>query len=268
MAGLGAAPWLLRAYALGFFAFLLLPLAVVVLVSFASDPYITFPPSGISLRWFRAVFHEPSFVLGITNSLKLALAATAVSIVLAVPAALALVRHRFRGRDALESWLLSPLSLPLIVLGVALLFYLGRLGLGLSAFGLLAAHVVITVPYVLRTVTAVYRSADRTIEEAARVLGASPWQTFRRITLPLPHLVRQPAGLDLPDRAADDDAAGEHLQLPHLSLRPLDRGHLDDGDRGRHRRPARDRAPLRPQEPDGLRSVTPETGAAPGGGRS
>jgi putative spermidine/putrescine transport system permease protein len=185
MAGLGPASWLLRAYALGFFAFLLLPLAVVVLVSFASDPYITFPPSGVSLRWFRAVFDEPSFVLGITNSVKLALAATAVSILLAVPAALALVRYRFPGRDALESWLLSPLSLPLIVLGVALLFFLGRLGLGLSAFGLLAAHVVITVPYVLRTVTAVYRSADRTIEEAARVLGASPWQTFRRITLPV-----------------------------------------------------------------------------------
>jgi putative spermidine/putrescine transport system permease protein len=177
--------WLLRAYALLLFGFLLLPLLVVVLVSFASDPYIKIPPSGFSLRWFRAVFDEPSFVLGIANSLKLALAATLVSNVLAVPAALVLVRHRFRGRDALESGLLSPLSLPLIVLGVALLFYFGRLGLGLSAVGLLAAHVVITVPYVLRTVTAVYRSADRTIEEAALVLGASPWQTFRRITLPL-----------------------------------------------------------------------------------
>lgn len=183
--GAGWGGWLLRVYMWVLVLFLLAPLLVVVLVSIAADQFITFPPSGLSLRWFRAVFDEPSFVRGIVNSLQLALAATLVSNLLAIPAALALVRRRFPGRDAVEAALLSPLSLPLIVLGVALLFYFGRLGLGLSAFGLLAAHVVITVPYVLRTVTAVYRGLDRSVEDAAMVLGASPFQTFRRITLPL-----------------------------------------------------------------------------------
>jgi putative spermidine/putrescine transport system permease protein len=175
----------LPAYVGLLFLFLALPMVIVVVVSFNASEFIHFPPKGLSLRWFRHVFEQETFVAAIINSLKLAVLATLGSLVLGIPAALALVRHPFPYRDALQAFLLSPLSLPLIVLGIALLFFAGAIGLHLSFFGLLAGHIVITVPYILRTVLAVYGGVDRHLEESAMVLGADPLTCFRRVTLPL-----------------------------------------------------------------------------------
>lgn len=167
------------------FLFLALPMFIVVAVSFNASEFVHFPPRGLSVRWFRHVFAQETFVLAILNSLKLAVLATLGSLALGIPAALALVRYPIAFRDAIQSFLLSPLSLPLIVLGIALLFFAGAIGLQLSFIGLLAGHVVITGPYIVRTILAVYGGVDRHLEESAMVLGADPLTCFRRVTLPL-----------------------------------------------------------------------------------
>jgi putative spermidine/putrescine transport system permease protein len=172
-------------YVAALFAFLALPMVIVVAVSFNAGEFIHFPPRGFSLRWFRHVFEGANFGAAIVVSLQLALLSTLGSLGLGIPAAIALVRYPVPFRDAIQAFLLSPLSLPLIVFGIALLFYAGAIGLQLSFVGLLAGHIVITVPYILRTVLAVYAGVDRHLEEAAMVLGADGVTCFRRITLPL-----------------------------------------------------------------------------------
>jgi putative spermidine/putrescine transport system permease protein len=175
----------LPVYTAALFAFLALPMLIVVAVSFNAGEFVHFPPRGFSVRWFRHVFEGANFGPAILNSLELAVLSTLGSLLIGVPAALALIRYAVPFRDAIQAFLLSPLSLPLIVFGVALLFFAGAIGLQLSFIGLLAGHVVITVPYVLRTVVAVYGALDRQLEEAALVLGADELTCFRRITLPL-----------------------------------------------------------------------------------
>lgn len=165
--------------------FLLLPMAVVVGVSITSGDLVQFPPDGISLRWFGIALQNESFVRGMVNSVWLAAVATLASFVLGIPAGIALGRSRSGFARRAELCLLTPLTFPLIVLGPSLLFFFGALGFGLSPASLAIAHVVITLPYVVRTITAVYRGLDPAIEEAARVLGASPGRTLWHVTLPL-----------------------------------------------------------------------------------
>lgn len=165
--------------------FLAAPIAIVIAVAFTSADYVSFPPTGLSLRWFQKVLGDPEFVVPLWNSIKLGVVSTLLSIVLAVPAALVLVRHKVPFGDALQAFLLSPLSLPTIILAIGLLFFVGRIGLAGTFAGLVAGHTVITVPYVLRTVLGVYAGVNREVEEAATVLGAGPLQTFGLVTLPL-----------------------------------------------------------------------------------
>lgn len=178
-------PLALRAYCGVVLAFLSLPIVVAVGVAFGSDRIARFPPSGFSLRWFGVALSNQTFLDALTNSLILAALTTLVTILVGLPASIALVRQRFPLQPALEAFLLSPLSLPGVLFGVSMLFFLGATGFGLAWWGLLVAHAVIAVPYVLRTTLAVYRGLDRGLEETAMVLGAGPWQTFWHVTLPL-----------------------------------------------------------------------------------
>jgi putative spermidine/putrescine transport system permease protein len=165
--------------------FLMSPVAIVIASAFTGGDFVIFPPRDLSLRWFAKVLNDPQFVLPLWNSLRLGVTATLLSAVLAVPAAIALVRHRFRGAGLIQAFLLSPLSLPTIILAVGLLFFTARIGLRSSFLALVAGHAVITMPYVLRTVLGVYAGINREVEEAAMVLGASPARAFWFVTLPL-----------------------------------------------------------------------------------
>lgn len=165
--------------------FLSMPIVVAVGVAFGSDKIARFPPRGFSLQWFAAAFSNSTFLDAMVNSFQLAVLATVITVLVGLPATLALVRRRFPAQAALEAFLLSPLSLPGVLYGISMLFFLGASGFGLAWWGLLVAHVVIAIPYVLRTTLAVYRGLDRGLEETALVLGATPWQTFWHITLPL-----------------------------------------------------------------------------------
>lgn len=166
-------------------AFMLAPLVVVCVVAFTPENTLTLPTTEFSLRWFRAVFEHSDFMQSFWNSLWLALASATIATLLAVPAGLAITRYAFPGRDFLNALFLSPLIIPHLVLGVALLRMFALVG-GTGSFGfLIFAHALIVTPYTLRLVVAALVGFDRSAEQAALSLGASQATVFRRITLPM-----------------------------------------------------------------------------------
>jgi putative spermidine/putrescine transport system permease protein len=176
---------LFRALVVLLVGFLLLPIAIVLLFAVNSAAFIVFPPSGFSLRWFGKFFGSRDFMEAFGLSLKLAGLTVVIATVVGTMAALAIVRGRIRGGAFLSALFLSPLVLPAILTGLALFQFYVVLDVGRTFAGLLAGHVVITVPYVMRTVTAMLHNFDVSLEEAARNLGAGEWATFWHVTLPL-----------------------------------------------------------------------------------
>jgi putative spermidine/putrescine transport system permease protein len=165
--------------------FMLAPLVIVCVVAFTPGNTLAIPTTEFSLRWFRAVFAHSDFVQSFKNSLWLASISATLATVLAVPAGLAIARHSFPGRDFLNGLFLSPLIIPHLVLGVALLRTFSLIGATGSFFWLALAHVVIITPYVLRLVLASVEGSDRSAEQAALSLGASQATVFIRVTLPM-----------------------------------------------------------------------------------
>jgi putative spermidine/putrescine transport system permease protein len=168
-----------------FILFILAPLLMVCAVAFTSEGFISLPTSGLSLRWFRAILDNPRFIDAFWFSLGLGALSATIAIVLAVPGALALARHRFHGREAVMAFFLSPLMIPHVVLGLAFLKYYTSIGLVGTYAGLVIAHTVLILPYALRLVLASATGLDPSLERAALSLGATPLRTFRRIVLPL-----------------------------------------------------------------------------------
>lgn len=168
------------------YVFLLLPIAVIVLMSLNAGEFLTFPPQGISLRWFGALFANEAFMRAIGTSLQVAAIATVCSTAIGVAGALYVVRHATRLREGLRTLLMLPLMLPEILTAIALLFFLYASGIGTrTMFGLVVGHVLVTLPYVFTNVASSLYNQDGTLEQAARSLGASSWRAFVRVTLPL-----------------------------------------------------------------------------------
>lgn len=179
-------PALLKAFVALTYVLLLAPLAIVVAVSFGPSPSFDFPPTALSLKWYRAFFDNAEFVRAFFKvSLVLGLTAAVVASVLGILAAIGLVRFRFKGRAALEAFFLAPLFIPEILFGAALYLTYARLGLKPSMTSLLFGHVVICVPFVIRNVMAGLIGLDPRLEEAAMSLGASRVQAFVKVALPL-----------------------------------------------------------------------------------
>jgi len=166
-------------------AFVLSPLVIVCLVAFTPETTLVIPTTRFSLRWFEAVFAHPNFMQAFGNSLWLAFWSASIACCLAVPAAMAITRYAFPGRDALNGLFLSPLMIPHLVLGVALLRFFALMGTSGSFVWLVAAHVVVITPYVMRLVIGALVGFDRSIEDAALSLGASRVTVFFKVTLPL-----------------------------------------------------------------------------------
>jgi len=171
-------------YVIAFMVFLFLPIVVVVTVSFSSATYIAFPLPGLSLQWYARVFDYAPFMQSLRISIELALASAVLGALLAVPAALWAARSQTRLANAVSIFLLAPISVPAIVLGFSLLYMLSAMAIGVSFTSLLITHTVVSIPYIARTVLAVYRSVPPDFEEAAAVLGASQWHTFWHVTMP------------------------------------------------------------------------------------
>lgn len=165
--------------------FLVAPLIIVVVQSFTAESYLVFPPASYGVRWYRHIFRDNAWQQAILLSLAIAATVTPLSLGLGTAAALALDRGPLKGHRAIYTILISPMILPGVVLGLGLLRVFLWLNLADRFLGFTLAHLTITIPYVVITVGASLANFDRSTEEAARSLGASPWRAIWHVTLPM-----------------------------------------------------------------------------------
>ena len=174
--------WVLVALVLFFLVF---PVFVVVPVSFSSAKYLQFPPPGWSLQWYENYLIRPGWVDATFLSIRVALVTTLLATILGTAASLALVRGRFPGRNAINSFMVSPLVVPTIIVAIGIYFFYARVRLVGHPLGLSLAHTALALPFVITNVSATLHGFDERLEFAAMNLGANRWQTFRRVTLPI-----------------------------------------------------------------------------------
>ena len=174
-----------RAAVIALVAFMTLPTVVVIVVSVNPTAILSFPPTGFSLRWYVNALTYPQFQRAAVNSLLVTAAASLLALPIGTAAALALERGRLRGRHVWATLLLSPLVVPGVAAGLGFLILAAGLGLLRSRAVLIAAHVALVMPFVVRSVWVSVKNLDPMLERAAASLGATPWRTFRRVTLPL-----------------------------------------------------------------------------------
>jgi putative spermidine/putrescine transport system permease protein len=164
--------------------FMLAPLAVVIASSFSASEFLVFPPRGFSWRWYQEILASSVWLRALWVSLALACVVTVISTALGAAAAIALSRPGAPFAAAATGLFLSPLMLPTILLGIGLLMMASRYANGPSFAVMALGHVVVTLPYVVRTVAAVMARVDPALEEAARVMGAPAWRRYWHVVLP------------------------------------------------------------------------------------
>ena len=165
-------------------ALMLLPVLITFPVALTAVARISFPPIGLSGRWFMEIVNDSVLLASIVRSFWLAITAAVVAIIIALPCAFVIHRGKFRGRELLETWITGPRMIPQIVLALALLAYFETIGLAETFIGLVIAHLVITIPFAFRTLLVSVAPMDRRLEWSSEVLGATPTQTFLRVMAP------------------------------------------------------------------------------------
>jgi putative spermidine/putrescine transport system permease protein len=162
------------------FLFLMSPSIILVFSSFTTTRFVTFPPEGFTLEWYINIANFPEFFSSILTSLLLASAVTIFALILGILASFAIVRHRFPGRDLLNTFFLSPLSLPWIITAIALLVFYSQVVRVETLIGLIIGHLIVSTPFVIRSVVSSLTGFDITLEEASANLGANEIRTFFR----------------------------------------------------------------------------------------
>jgi putative spermidine/putrescine transport system permease protein len=173
-----------RTYVTLVFCIVFMPMAIILVISFSADSYLSFPPSGWSLKWYGTVLGNISFMQGFRNSAIIAVIVAALSLALGLPAAYALVRLDFPGRALIRSLVIAPLVLPAMMLGLGILMVFTPAGLVATYPGLVLAHLVMTLPFSIRILQTSLSNLGTDVDEAAMTLGARPFQVFMQITLP------------------------------------------------------------------------------------
>jgi spermidine/putrescine transport system permease protein len=169
----------------GLIAFLFFPVVVVVLFSFNSEPSTSLPFSGFSLRWYHAAFADERFTSSLLNSVKVAAVTAVIVAFIGTNASFAISRRPSRLLNAFSSFATAPLVLPGLFLGVAMLSFFTEIGMNASLTTVIIGHSLVTLPFVVLIVNARLMNLDRSIAEAARDLGATPFEAFRKIIFPL-----------------------------------------------------------------------------------
>jgi spermidine/putrescine transport system permease protein len=176
--------WLARSYIAATLVFLYLPIAVMMLMSFNASPLYELP-FRFDLIWFKALFHNERLLTSSLNSIFIAIANTIIATAIGTLGAIGLNRYVFRSRPLLELLLLPPITIPWLIIGTSMLIFFFWTGIGRGLHAILLGHVALSIPYVIIVVGARLKAYGPALEEAAATLGASPWQTFWRVTLPV-----------------------------------------------------------------------------------
>jgi putative spermidine/putrescine transport system permease protein len=176
---------LLRLFGLCALGFLAVPLLVIIAASMTASEYLSFPPQGWTLKWYVAVLSDATYVDSFIMSTILAVCATVIGLMIAIPGSLAIARYDFPGKGTISAIFAAPMVLPYLVLGSALLQYTGYLGFSQTFSALLVGHVLIVTPFIMKSLSGVLTRDHLALERAAADLGARPWDTFRTVTLPL-----------------------------------------------------------------------------------
>lgn len=181
---LGWWKWLLGGICALMTLFLMLPIVFIVALSFGSSRWLVFPPPGWTLKWYHELFADPRWIEAALTSAKIGLIVTVLSVGLGLLASLALVRGTFRGRAVLRAFFLTPMILPVIIVAVALYAFFLRVGLSGTLTGFVIAHLVVALPFAIVTISGALETFDPSIEDAAILCGASPWEARFRVTFP------------------------------------------------------------------------------------
>lgn len=184
--------WTLRLAAWSVLFFLILPILVIVPLSFNAEPFFSFTegmlrldPAAYSLKWYKAIFDSDNWLLAIRNSFFIGICATVIATALGTVAAVGLVNTHMPFRRTITALLLSPMIVPLIIVAAGMFFFYTRLNLVATFPGLIIAHAALGVPFVMITVSATLSGFDRSLYQAGLSLGGSPFGVFRSVVLPI-----------------------------------------------------------------------------------
>lgn len=181
---LGWIRWVLVTITVLVAAFLLLPVIFIAALSFGSSQWLVFPPPAWTTRWYTELFADPRWFGAALNSLEIATVVMVLSVVIGFLAALGLNRGTFIGKEGLRALFLTPMIMPVVVLAVALYAFFLKIGLAGTTFGFIIAHLVIALPFAIISIGNALEGFDQSVENAAILCGASPWQARLRITVP------------------------------------------------------------------------------------
>ncbi|MGH8437483.1 MAG: ABC transporter permease [Pseudomonas sp.] len=165
--------------------FLVLPVLVIIPLSFNSGSFLVYPLQGFSLQWYHDFFASAEWMRALKNSIIVAPAATVLAMVFGTLASIGLTRGDFPGKSLIMALVISPMVVPVVIIGVASYLFFAPLGMGNSFISLILVHAVLGVPFVIITVSATLQGFNHNLVRAAASLGASPLTAFRRVTLPL-----------------------------------------------------------------------------------
>lgn len=166
-------------------AYLIAPMIIVLIISFSSAQFLTFPPPDLSLQWYRKLLGDPAWRDSLVTSIEIMFPSGLLATALGTAAAVGVARGRFPGAGAVWSLLMAPITVPVIITAAAVFGIFRGFGLAGTLSGLILAHTVLTIPYVVSTVLAALQMIDEQLENAALTLGATPWRAFWLVVFPL-----------------------------------------------------------------------------------
>ena len=175
----------LGVYAVIYLAFVYIPVLFLPLFSFNDSIYIAFPLKGFTFEWYRMMAASPGLIGALYNSIQVATLVALAATILGTLAAKAVTRYRMPGRGPVVGFIMIPLVIPGIIMGIALLVLANMSGLGLSLFTIGLGHMLVCVPFAMLVMISRLEGFDKNLEEASLDLGESAWMTFWRVTFPL-----------------------------------------------------------------------------------
>jgi putative spermidine/putrescine transport system permease protein len=167
--------------------FLVLPIFIVIPISFSSAQYLTFPPPGFSLQWYKNFFSDSQWTDAAIKSIEVGVATTILSLILGTMAAVGITRSEFPGKSIIQNIFLLPIVVPAVIVGISVYDFQSKTGMIGSVGGLIIAHTIMAMPIVISTLMSSLTGVDPNLENAAQNLGANYFQAFMKVTL---HIIR------------------------------------------------------------------------------